>query len=322
MAESGYKKKIMIKTINDAISEKGDYLAGGTDYMDRKRHHLIGDRPIDLMGIDGLDQITVDPKGGVTIGALTSMFNVAQTAVLQEKYAGLAQAAGALATPQIRQVGTIGGNLTQATRCQYYRHPNLTCTKKGDAVCGGREGYHPNGVVFDNGGCVAPHPSTLAMALMAYDAQVEINGAEIRPIFDLYGDGSDHSRDHLLGEDEIITRIILPAAEAKEKAAYFRASARARAEWAIVECVACLVMSGDTIKQAFVSVGGVAPVPLRLPQVEAALVGNRAVAETFNEAAQLAAEGANPLPQTEYKVPLLCNSVEETLLRAAGLAEE
>lgn len=80
-------------------------------------------------------------------------------------------------SPQIRQVVTIAGNLTQATRCQYYRHPHLQCTKKGDSVCGGREGYHPNGVIFDHGGCAHPHPSTLGMALMAYDAQIELNGS-------------------------------------------------------------------------------------------------------------------------------------------------
>ena len=305
----------MITTIEQATSTSGEFLAGGTDYMDRLRHHLANGNSVDLNDIAGLNIIEI--KGGKTyIGAMTTMFNVAQAPHLRENYAGLAEAAGGLATPQIRQVGTIGGNLTQATRCQYYRHQHLECTKKGDANCGGRDGYHPFGVVFDNGGCVAPHPSTLGMALYAYDAEVEINGSDIRPIAAIYGDGSNHNRDHLLGKNEMVTKIILPATQKGERATYFRSIARARAEWALVECTVRLQLDDDTIQRAFVAVGGVAPVPLRLPKVEGALAGKPATEESFAVASELAADGANPLPQTGYKVPLLVNTVEETLLRA------
>ena len=314
-----YKKMTSATSIEQAIEMKGTFLAGGTDYMDRYRHHLIAEQPVDLTGIKGLDQIETDATGQTTIGSLTTIFNVSQNALLREKYAGLAIAAGALATPQIRQVATIAGNLTQATRCPYYRHSHLTCTKKGDKVCGGREGYHAYGVIFDNGGCTHPHPSTLGMALMAYDAEIVINGLVSRSIFDLYGDGSDHTKDHLLREDELITSIRLPKAATNEKAAYFRVSSRARAEWALVECVARLVMEDDLITSAYIAVGAVGPVPLRLPKVEAALIGKSSTGEVFAEAAVNAAEGSNPLPQTEYKVPLLINTTEETLLLAAGI---
>ncbi|MEM8857514.1 MAG: FAD binding domain-containing protein [Chloroflexota bacterium] len=308
----------MITTVEQAAKSNGEFLAGGTDYMDRLRHHLASGNSVDLNYIAGLNRIEIE--GGKTyIGAMTTMFNVAQAPHLRENYAGLAEAAGGLATPQIRQIGTIGGNLTQATRCQYYRHHHLECQKKGDTNCGGRVGYHPFGVVFDNGGCVAPHPSTLGMALYAYDAEVEINDSEVRPITALYGDGSDYDRDHLLGKNEIITKIILPATEKGEKAAYFRSIARARAEWALVECTVRLQLDGGTINQAFVAVGGVAAVPMRLSKVEAALVGQPATEDSFAEASELAADGVNPLPQTGYKVPLLVNTVEETLLRAMGL---
>lgn len=306
-------------SIEQAIEMKGMFLAGGTDYMDRYRHHLIAEQPIDVMGLEGLDQIEAEASGGTMIGALTTIFDVSQSALLREKYTGLTVAAGALATPQIRQVATIGGNLTQATRCQYYRHPHLTCTKKGDKVCGGREGYHAYGVIFDNGGCTHPHPSSLGMALMAYDAEIVINGSDYRSIFDLYGDGSDQTKDHLLREGELITGIRLPAAAANEKAAYFRVSARARAEWALVECVARLILEGDRITSAYIAVGAVGPVPLRLPKVEEALVGSAATEEVFAKAAALASDGADPLPQTAYKVPLLINATEETLLLAAGV---
>ena len=249
---------------------------------------------------------------------VVTIFTLSQTPHLRDNYPALAEAAGALATPQIRLVGTIGGNLTQVTRCQYYRHHHLTCTKKGDDSCGGREGYHPNGVIFDNGGCAHPHPSTLGMALLAYDAQIEINGEQKRPIFDLYGDGSDKSKDHLLTDNEIITAIILPPPTA-EKSAYFRASQRARAEWATIECVVRLHLDGETVQSAEISVGAVGPVPLRMANVEAALVGKPATDDSFTAAAQLAAEGAKPLRDNSYKVQLMVNAIVEALRLAAGL---
>jgi len=305
------------KSIEQAKSASGTVRAGGTDYMDRRRHGLTDGDIVDLFGIDGLDQIQTDGSGHTLIGALTTVVNVARTPHMQENYAGIAQAAGDLATPQIRQVGTIGGNLTQATRCQYYRHNHLQCTKKGDAICGGRDGYHPNGVIFDNGGCANPHPSTLGMALMAYDAEIEVNGSETRPIAALYGDGSD-TRDHLLADGEIITRIILPAPVKGEVASYFRASQRARAEWATVETTVRLSVAGKTIESAAVAVGAVGPVPMRLPKVEAALVGKQVGEETFAEAAALAAEGTNPLSGLETKVTIMVHSIEEALLQAVS----
>ncbi|MEM7347460.1 MAG: FAD binding domain-containing protein [Chloroflexota bacterium] len=301
------------QTISEATTLTGNLRAGGTDYMDRLRHNLVDGDIVDLLGLEGLDQIQ-SGTNGTQIGALTTIQAVAQSADIQNSYAGLAQAAAGLATPQIRRVGTIGGNLTQATRCQYYRHHHLECTKKGDAVCGARDGYHANGIIFDNGGCAHPHPSTLGMALMAYDAHVEINGSEKRSIFDVYGDGADKQHDHLLADDEVITTILLPA-PVTEKATYFRATARARAEWATVECVVRLVMDGDTIQAAYVAVGAVGPVPLRFSKVEAALAGKPPSEETFTTAASLAAEGTKPLRDTGYKVPLMISSIEEALLQ-------
>lgn len=309
-------------TIQEATSASGTpnatLRAGGTDYMDRRRHGLVDGDIVDLFGVPGLDQIETD-GGKTVIGALTTIFNIAWTSHIQNNYPGLAMAAGELATPQIRMVGTIGGNLTQRTRCQYYRHNHLQCTKKGDSTCGGRDGYHPNGIIFDNGGCAHPHPSTLGMALMAYDAEIEINGGETRPISALYGDGTDRSKDHLLNDGEMITRILLPAPVAGEKATYLRVSQRAQAEWATVETVVRLGIAGNTISSAAVAVGAVAPVPLRLSQVEAALVGKEVSEETFAAAAALAAEGAQPLRDTQYKVTILANAIDEALRQAAGI---
>jgi len=158
------------------------------------------------------------------------------------------------------------------------------------------------------------------MALLAYDAQVEVQGSALRSVADLYGDGSDPQRDHLLGEHELLTAIRLPAPAPGERAAYFRSISRAEAEWPLGEALVRLVLDDNNLIQlARVSVGGVANIPLRLPQVEAALVGQAATAVICAQAAELAAVGANPLPQTGYKVKLLVGTVLETLERAINM---
>ena len=241
---------------------------------------------------------------------------------MRAAYPGLAVSAGALATPQIRAAGTLGGNLLQRNRCWYFRNPQTDCLKKGGDTCPARAGNHLYGVCFDLGPCVAPHPSTLAMALLAHDAEVEVHGRGTRPIEALYGDGTDGRHDHLLTNGELLTAVLMPAPVTGERAAYFRAIGRALAEWPLVEAMARLALADDgTISFARVAVGGVAPIPLRLERVEDALRGRPPTVDTFEHAASLAAAGANPLAMTGYKVELLEGTVLTTLERAQpGLA--
>src|SRR4029453_13603532 len=197
---------------------------------------------------------------------------------LAQSYPGLAQAAAALATPQIRSTGTLGGNLLQRNRCWYYRHPDIACLKKEGANCPARTGNHLVHVCFDLGPCVAPHPSTLGMALLAYEAEVEVAGATTRSVAEIYGDGSDGRRDHQLGEHEILTAVRMPRPLDGERAAYFRATSRAQAEWPLAEALARLAVSGGRITFARVTVGGGAPGPLRVPRgggVASGAVGRR-----------------------------------------------
>jgi xanthine dehydrogenase YagS FAD-binding subunit len=192
----------------------------------------------------------------------------------------------------------------------------FNCFKNDGDSCPAREGYHQYGVVFDLGPCVFPHPSTLGMALMTYDGLVEVNGSDLRPAVELFGDGSDPHHDHQLAEGELITRLVLPPPLAAERAAYFRSISRSRSEWPLVECLVRLGVDGGVIRFARVGVGGVANIPLRLPHVEAALTGQPAAYVTFERAASLATNGTKPLPMTSYKVPLLRDTVLETLERA------
>lgn len=289
----------------------GEIRAGGTDLHDRYRLGVSSGPIIDIHKLD-FGGFVENDDGSVTIGANVTIDDVAHHPLTKQGYSGLAKAADGLATPQIRWAASFGGSLLQRTRCWYYRHPHLPCTKKGDAVCGGREGHHPNGVIFDHGGCAHPHPSTLAVALLAYDARVRTTKREM-PIADLYGDGSAHDRDHLLNKNEILTHILLPPPAPNERTAYFRSISRFEAEWPIVECCVRLVMDGGAIADIRVGVGGVSQIPLRLRHVERALIGHLVVRDMLERAAGVSAENANPLPQAAWKVEMMVGTILHTL---------
>jgi len=207
----------------------GEIRASGTDVHDRYRMGVSAGAIIDIHKLD-FGGIVENVDGSQTIGANVSIDEVGQDLKIQTGYGALAKAANGLATPQIRWAASFGGSLLQKTRCSYFRHPHLPCTKKGDEACSGVDGHHPNGVIFNKGGCPHPHPSTLATALLAYGASVRTTEREMQ-IADLYGDGSVHNKDHLLNENEILTHIILPPTVDGEKTAYFRSISRFEAEW-------------------------------------------------------------------------------------------
>jgi xanthine dehydrogenase YagS FAD-binding subunit len=306
----------LVQTPEEALAAPGEFRAGGTDFQERRRSGVSREAIVDLHALAELNQIEWDEQGAARIGAGVTMATVARDAAIRQHYPALAEAAGGLATPQIRTMGTMGGSLLQRTRCWYYRHPDVSCYKKGGDACPAREGNHQYGVCFDLGPCVFPHPSTLGMTLLAYEANVEIHGQGLQSIADLYGDGSDPTRDHLLAPGQLMTAIHLPPPLAGEQSAYFRAISRARAEWPLVETTVLLVVEDQTMRVARVAVGGVANIPLRLAKVEAALVEQPPTAQTLEQAAQRAVEGVNPLPLTGYKVDLLYGTVLETLERA------
>lgn len=304
------------KTASDR-PEPGDVVrAGGTDLAERRRLRLAAGPIVDLRDMRGLDGIAPAAGGGTTVGALAKIADVSAHDRIRDGYPGLAAAAGALATPQVRAVATIGGNVLQRTRCWYYRSPDAHCLKKGGSRCYARDGDHLYHACFDLGACVSVHPSTLAAALLAYDAEAVVDGKGPRTMTALLGDGSDPSRDNALADGALLTAFVLPPPVPGERAAYFRAIARSRAEWPLVEVVARLIVEDTTITEAAVAIGGVAGVPMRLPKVEAQLRGKTADVSTYREAAALARDGASPLPMTGYKVPLCESTVLETLERA------
>ena len=305
------------KSIDEALAAAtelhGEYRAGGTDLQDRRRHQLPSVRlpVIDLRDLPTFSTITSD-----TIGAAATLAEIAAHPI-SRLWPGIGQAFGALANPQIRAVASLGGSLMQGPRCWYYRHADYPCLRKGGATCFAREGDHLWHVCFDRTPCVAPHPSTTALALLAYEATVMLQapgnatprGVPIQQFL--------HTQLEL-EPGTLITAVSLGTPPANERSAYVRAANRAFAEWALVEaCVRLVVSDAGKIEFARVTVGAVAPTPLRLEHVENALLGlGLDDTEALAAAAALATRDAKPLPMTAYKLPLLEGCVLEAIEQA------
>ncbi len=300
------------RTFDDVIAATGEIRAGGTDVQARRLGGISRGPLVDLQKLPGLDRIEASEHGPTWIGAMVRIAALADDKQIQARYPGLAAAAADTATPQIRSVATVGGNLLQKTRCSYYRHPATSCYKKGGDSCPARDGNHLFGVCLDLGPCIAPHPSTLGMALLAYDAQVEVHGRAPISVSALYGDGSNPYADHQLATGELLTGVLLPQPLPGERAVYLRTSSRALAEWPLIE-VLIRVVAQERISFAGVAVGGVANIPLRLKQLEENLIDQPACAATLERAVDAAVATIDPLPVTEYKARLLRECLVEAL---------
>jgi len=294
-----------------------EFRAAATDLSERRRSGLSKGPIVDLAA-QGEHGVRWSDDGSATIGALTTIEAIATDARIAAAYPGLAATAAGLATPQIRHLATLGGNLAQRSRCWYYRNPHIACLKKGGDGCPARAGNHLYHVAFDSSACIAPHPSSMAAALLAYGATIETDRRFGLSIADILGDGSDGQSDHALQAGEIVQRIVLPVPVPSERALYRRAIARSYAEWPLVEVCARAVVAGGRFRFVRLAAGGIAPRPLRLTASEALLLGAEANDETIGEAARRATTDANPLPMTEYKLDLLTGLVNDLLERLAG----
>jgi xanthine dehydrogenase YagS FAD-binding subunit len=255
-------------------------------------------------------------NGALRIGALTTIAAIAADVRLAENYPGIAASALGLATPQVRHLATLGGNLAQRSRCWYFRNPKFDCRKKGGSDCPARTGNHLYSVAFDLGPCVAPHPSTMGAALLAYDASV-VTAQRTLTTAKLFGNGSNGAADNTLHAGEMIRAVALPPPLAGERALYKRAISRTHAEWPLVEVCARAVVIDGAFRFIRLTAGGIAPVPLRLAACEAALQGKQASDATIAEAAQQATSGAKPLPMTGYKLDLLVGVVRDLMEQLA-----
>lgn len=310
-----------VRNRSDLDGAQGELRAGGTDLQDRRRKGISTGPVVDLRDLDGRDAVTLTAEGGLSLGSGLSIQGLADHPDVQRGWPGLAQAAGELATPQIRARGTLGGNLLQRVRCWYYRDPGQRCLKSGGGACLARAGEHRFHASHDAGGaCIAPHASTLAVALTAFDATVTLRGRDgtelVLTVPELLGDGRDATRDHALPEGAFLVSVELPPPVEGERSAYFRAASRSRADWPLVEAAARLQVDDQgRVSAARVVLGGVTNRPLDSPAA-AGLVGDRAREEAFLAAGARAVPDLPTLPGAAWKASLIAPVFAEVLLHA------
>ncbi len=292
--------------------------AGGTDLLGCLRDEVMpAQSVVSISKLDELRGITALADGGLRIGALTTIAEIAAHPVIKEKYAALSQAAAVVASPQLRNQGTIGGNLCQKSRCWYFRG-GYNCSRKGGEMCyalGGQNQYH---CIFGGGACVYVHPSDTAPALIALDAKVKVAGASgSRTIgLDQFFVSPDKSvtTETALQPGEILTDVLLPAPAAGQVSAYRKVRARGSWDFALAGIALAVSSKLGKVERARVVLSGVAPVPWRSPEVEKAITGQRLDAKTVAAAAAASVKGASPLAYNGYKVSLVRGIVEEALL--------
>jgi xanthine dehydrogenase YagS FAD-binding subunit len=307
-----------------AGSRGGRYIAGGTTLVDLMRETV--ERPSELVDIDALPMrgVAATPGGGVRIGALVRMTDAARHPLVRTGYAVVSQALELSASPQLRNMASLGGNVMQRTRCTYFRDVSAVCNKREPGSgCAARDGYNrSHAILGTSDACVATHPSDLAVALTALDATVHLLGpAGERQV--LIGDfllepGSTPQREHDLRSGELITAIEIPPHARPLAWGYLKVRDRQSYEFALTSAAVALHVRGGVIREAKVAAGGVGTVPWKLTAVERRLVGQPPSTALWASAASHAADGARPLRHNGFKVELLKRTVERQLRVVGG----
>jgi len=296
-------------------------LAGGMDLLGRLKTRVdTPERVVNLKSIAGLDAIRETPEG-LSLGPLVKLTDLAESPVVQKNYRALAQAAESVGSVQIRNSGTVGGNLCQHPRCWYYRHPDFPCLQKGGPICyaqGGENRYH---AILGGGPCFFAHPSDLAPALIALDASariVALKGERTVALEKLYRLPMEQLGVGLaLEPGEILAEIRVPAPKAGSRSTYLKFKERPSFDFSLVGVAASLVLDGGKTGAARLALSGVAPVPWRAVEAEKALVGSALDETTARKVADVVVEGSVPLLHNRYKVSLTRTMVRRALLSLA-----
>jgi xanthine dehydrogenase YagS FAD-binding subunit len=323
------------KTLAEAVTALGpaapdvnhgaQILAGGQDLLTSMKEGIVQPpRVVNLKGVPGLSKIEDLGAKGLRIGALVTLADLNEHAAVRDRFPGLAEAAKAVASPQIRNLATVGGNLCQRPRCWYFRLEHVVCLKKGGDTCYSASGENKYNAIFGEGPSYIVHPSDLAPMLIALGATVTIFGAkgertvELEKFFTMPGEG-DIKRENVLAAGEILTRVDVPASPVAKRSTYLKFRERPSLDFAMSSVAAALNVGADgRVADARIVLGAVAPKPWRVPKAEAALKGQPATEASFAKAAEIALEGATPLSKNEYKVPLTKTLVRRALAQAAG----
>jgi xanthine dehydrogenase YagS FAD-binding subunit len=297
-------------------------LAGGLDSFDWLKDRIRKPKAVvDLSGIEELRGVrTLGNNGGdgIEIGAMTTLTEVVNHPIIKEKYGLLAQAAELVASPQIRNQGTIGGNVSQDTRCWYYRS-GWPCYRAGGNICYADtpEGRNREHAILQADRCVAVNPSDSAPALIALDAKFVVRTRKGERIVDaedyFVGPDIDITRLHILQPGDLLTSIRIPSAWAGAQFYFEKVRDRNVWDFPLMNVASAMVTSGDRIERIRIAVNGAAARPLRLKMVEDAVRGKPRNAETGEQAGRMAVQGAVPLQFNAYKIPLMRNLVKRAI---------
>lgn len=329
MKQFQYIRPSTQQSVLDAIAKPGTkIIAGGSNLVDLMKHGVMApDKLVDIQKLP-LRGITLSNGNVITvsIGALETNSAVAENQVIKEHFPLLSMALNAGASAQLRNMATVGGNMMQRTRCPYFYDVAMPCNKRNPGSgCGALGGYNRMHAIFGaSNQCIAVHPSDMCVALAALDAQVEVigrKGKRFIKFIDFHRlPGETPQLDNNLAHDELITRVIIPHNNFAKNSYYLKVRDRASYAFALVSVAAALDIQNNIIKDARLAMGGVAHKPWRLTAAEQALRGKPATAANFEQAAQLAMQGAKAYNENAFKLKLAPATITEALHHAAGLA--
>jgi xanthine dehydrogenase YagS FAD-binding subunit len=319
-----YVRPRSLKEVLQQLSSKGSRVhAGGTDLLGCLRDGIFdATKIVSLTQIADLRGIRETKEGGLRIGSLTSLTEVAEHKLVKERYPALAKGASEAASPQLRNQGTLGGNLCQKPRCWYYRG-EFHCLRKGGDQCYAYEGENHYHCLFGSGGiCYIVHPSDTAPALVAYEASVRITGpgrSKSVPVARFHVLPADDVRkETILQSNEIVAEILLPPPPQGLRSSYRKVRARQSWDFALAGVALSIKFKDGVVERARMVLGGAAPIPWRCQEVESFIFNKRLDAGVIARAAELAMKNAEPLERNGYKVPLFRGIIEEELTMVAG----
>ena len=300
--------------------QRAAIVGGGSDLLGMLKENLVApDKLINLKGIRSLDRVTEQKTASreVRVGGLITLDTLSHDPLIRSRYAVLAEAAGQVGTPQIRNAGTLAGNICQRPWCWYYRN-GFPCYRNGGRECFSESGENTFHAIFGGGPSYIVHPSDTAPALVALNAKFRIVGPEGERLVaasDFFtSPKSDPSRENTLSGSEVLAEVILPAAPAGSRSTYHKIMDREVWTHAVVSAALTMEMDGKVCRSARIVLGGVAPIPWRLPNVEALVAGRTVTPELAARAGEMAVEGAQPLAKNGYKIPLTKAVVKKTVL--------
>ena len=319
--------------VPQSVAEVFEYLegtqsvikAGGVDLLDLMKEDLLAPkRLVNIRHLRDLKYLKKDSEGNLHIGPNMTLAELAEDKTVAELFPALSRAADGAATPQIRNIATLGGNICQRPRCWYFRSIDFNCSRKGGDTCFALDGENQYHAIFANsGGCAIVHPSAAAVALLALDAEMKISSAKgdrtvkLADFFVL--PEKDILNENILKAGELITNITIPAKMGSYQNLYFKQKEKQSFDWPVAEVAVALDLQEKQVKDSRVVLGSAAPVPWRVPDAENILKGKVISKDLAREAADAAMRGAEPLARNDYKVQIFKTVVYRTICRAAGL---